>query len=281
MNRVTPTAPDDTRDSTLEALRRQIAGIERPAAQFGADGEDNTSPLPWRFGCEEADAVLPPAGLAVAGLHEAAGDDHRDGPAASSFALALLRRLRHRDGRDTVLVCQSGKAEYRFGSLYGHGLADRGLDPDHILFVTIHHDRDVLWAVEEGLASGALAAVVGEVDTMTFAASRRLSLAAQDTGTPALLLRADGLGPASAAMTRWRVSTRPGAPDALDRRAPGDPCWRLDLVRCRGGRPATLDLEWNRETGDFRLAAPLAGRPAAPRAQDPAEVIDLALRQAG
>ena len=57
-----------------------------------------------------------------------------------------------------------------------------------------------------------------------------------------------------------------GRADPFDAGAPGLPRWRLALVRVRGGRPATCDVEWNRETGDFRMAAALADRPATPQA---------------
>ena len=128
----------------------------------------------------------------------------------------------------------------------------------------MRRDADVLWAVEEGLRCGALAAVVAEADLADFTATRRLSLAAQEGLTPGLLLRDDRLGPASAALSRWRIAALPGAPDPFDQRAPGNPRWALELVRCRGGRPMTCKVEWNRETGAFGLAAALADRPAAP-----------------
>ena len=106
--------------------------------------------------------------------------------------------------------------------------------------------------------------MLAEVESIGFIASRRLSLAAGEGRTPALLLRHDGLSPASAARTRWRVTALPGGADPFDRTAPGPPRWRLDLARCRGGHPATHDVEWNRETGDFRVAAAMADRPPAP-----------------
>jgi len=272
---------DTSPTAVLEDLRRRIAEIERPPVRFEDRGAAERDALAWRFGLDEADRLLPPEGLSPGGLHEAAGDEHRDGPTAGAFLLALLRRLECRDGRSTILMCQSDEARRRFGTVYGPGLAALGFDPDRLLVAATAKDTDVLWAVEEGLASGALAAVVAEVDTLPFAASRRLSLAAQESATPALLLRADGLAPASAAMTRWRVAALPGLPDTIDDRAPGPGRWRLDLVRCRGGRPATLDVEWNRETGDFGLAAPLADRPAAPGDRAADAGAEPALRRAG
>jgi protein ImuA len=154
----------------------------------------------------------------------------------------------------------------RSGRLRGRGWRDLGLEPADLLILRARREKDVPWAVEEGLRSGALTAVLAEVEGIPFAASRRLALAAAEGGTPALLLRHDELGPASAARTRWRVAALPGRADPFDEGAPGLPRWRLALVRARGGRPAACDVEWNRETGDFRLAAALADRPAAPRA---------------
>ena len=232
-----------TSSGTLDDLRRQIAALERRPAAFDPRTSEETARV-WELGLEAVDAALPAEGLAADGLHEAAGAAWGDTPAAGAFLAVLLRRLRRRDGREAVLLCQSREAADRFGRAHGPGLADLGLDPGRLLLVRARRDRDVLWALEEGLRAGALAA--------------------QEGSTPALLLRHDELGPASAALSRWRVAALPGRADPFDSHAPGRPRWRLELARCRGGRPATFDVEWSRETGDFGLAAALADRPAAP-----------------
>ena len=248
----------------LADLRCRIAALERRPAAFGAGQAEKQAVAPWTFGFDTLDGALPPGGLAHDAVHEAAGAKHGDGPAAVAFLVALLARLQRRDGREAVLVCQSRAAAARFGRLYGPGWRDLGLDPARVLHVAVRRDADVLWAAEEGLRCGALAAVLADLDGAGFTASRRLSLAAQEGLTPALVLRDDRLGPASAAASRWRVAALPGAADPFDERAPGNPRWALELVRCRGGRPMTCKVEWNRETGSFGLAAALAHRPAAP-----------------
>ncbi len=246
----------------LAALRRQIALLERrtTAAEPAGDGAAKA----WRFGLGALDAALPERGLAVGGLHEAGSSAPGDGPAAAIFLAALLTRLERRDRRRTVLVCQSRASP--FGRLYGPGWRDLGLEPADLLLLSARRDRDVSWAMEEGLRSASLAAVLGEVESLDFTLSRRLALAARESLTPALLLRRDSLGPASAAFSRWRIAALPGGVDPFDAAAPGLPRWRLELLRCRGGRPMTCTVEWNRETGDFGVAAALADRPAAPRA---------------
>ena len=260
-----PPVPTD-----LDALRRRIAALERrpPALESTADGR--RAGRPWALGVDTLDDALPAGGLAADGLHEAAGTSGADGPAAAAFLAALLAgRVRARERgseRGTVLVCQSRGGAARFGRLHGPGWRDLGLEPADLLILRARRERDVPWAMEEGLRSGALAAVLADAEGIEFAASRRLALAAAEGATPALLLRHDALGPASAAQTRWRVAALPGRADPFDAGAPGLPRWRLALVRARGGRPATCDVEWNRETGDFRMAAALADRPATPRA---------------
>ena len=237
----------------LAALRRRIAVIERrPAAIAGAAATSRTV-RPWLLGVDGLDRALPENGLKLDGIHEASGASAADGPAAAAFLAALLARLAHSGRRGTVLVCQSRNGAARSGRLHGPGWRDLGLDPAELLVVRARRDRDVLWAMEEGLRCGALTAVLAEVESIELTASRRLSLAAREGRTPALLLRHDGLSPASAALTRWRVAVLPGGGDVLDETAPGPPLWRLCLARCRGGRTASCDVEWNRETGDFRV----------------------------
>lgn len=248
-----PCAPADP-----AALRRRVAALERRPVATVAIGS-----LParsWRLGVDALDYALPEAGLASDGLHEATGETAPDGPSAAAFLAALLARAGR---RGTVLVCQSRAAAARFGRLHGPGWRDLGLAPGDLTILDVRRERDAFWAMEEGLRCGALSAVLAEVEGAAPVASRRLALAAREGGTPGLLLRHDGFVPASAARTRWRVTALPGGADALDETAPGPPRWRLALVRSRGGRPATCDVEWNRETGNFRMVAALADRPSA------------------
>ncbi len=251
-------APAASKGGGLAVLRRRVAALERRSP-----GPANPVDLrqSWRTGIEALDGALPTAsGLILDGVHEAAGASPADRPAALAFLAALLIRL---DRHGPVTVCQGPGSVARLGRLYGPGWRDLGADPADLVIVEVRHERDVLWVMEESLRSGAAAAVLGETEQLAFVASRRLALAAREGGTPLLLLRGDGLASASAAFSRWRVAAWPGSASPFDDAAPGLPRWRLELTRCRGGRPVASIVEWNRETGDFDMVATLADRPAA------------------
>ena len=95
-------------------------------------------------------------------------------------------------------------------------LGQAGLCPSRLLHVETWKPRHVLGAMEDALRLQGLAAVVGEVQEADMTATRRLVLAAAETGTPAFLIRhpsrrgGDPLGTTSAAVTRWRISPCPG-----------------------------------------------------------------------
>ena len=262
--------PHETRD----LLRRRIAEIENRPLQLTATEEEMSALPRWHFGLEEVDRVLPNGALLFGALHEVEAKTHQDLAAASGFCAALLSRLLaslKRSGRQRVLWCTQAHEEREFGALYGPGLKALGLDPEHLLIVSLKRQQEVLWAMEEGLSSARLAGVIGEVGGAGLTATRRLHLAARKSGVPALLLRRAKEPVPSAARTRWRISGATSAPPAFDPKAPGEACWRVELLRCRGGRPegAPTDwkLEWNHETHRFHLAAPLADRAAQPRPQ--------------
>ncbi|MCE2524157.1 MAG: hypothetical protein J4F49_13235 [Rhodobacteraceae bacterium] len=242
----------------VTALRHHIAALEHRSSALCSSVVGTGLSKSWWLGVPALDAALPETGLMVDGLHEAAGATVADGPTASAFLAALLARFTDDDRGNPVLICQSRHGMARFGRVHGPGWRDLGLEPANLLVLRAGRDGDVPWAIEEGLRCGVLAAVLAEVEELSFTASRRLSLAAREGATPALLVRHDGLGSASAACTRWRVSALPGGSDPFDEDAPGLPRWQLELVRCRGGRPVTCNVEWNRETGNFHMAAALA-----------------------
>ena len=279
-------SPQETRDF----LRRRIAEIENRPVQL-TESKEETAALPrWHFGLEEVDRVLPNGALLYAALHEVEAASHRDLAAASGFCVALLVRLLaslKRSRRQTILWCTRAHEEREFGALYGPGLKALGLDPEHLLIVSLKRQQEVLWALEEGLSTPQLAGVIGEVGAAGLTATRRLHLAARKSGVPALLLRRTKNPGPTAARSRWRISGAASAPPALepkalDPKALGAAKWRVELLRCRGGRPegapTEWTLEWDHETHRFHLAAPLADR-AAPRRPQTSRIITF--RQAG
>ena len=148
----------------LAALRRRIAALERrPAALEGATVGSRAG-RPWPLGVDALDGALPEGGLASDGLHEAAGASAADGPAAAAFLAALLARHARAGERGPVLVCQSRGGAARFGRLHGPGWRDLGLEPADLLILRARREKDVPWAMEEGLRCGALAAVLAEAE---------------------------------------------------------------------------------------------------------------------
>jgi protein ImuA len=103
----------------------------------------------------------------------------------------------------------------------------------------------MLACFEESLRHGGLGAVVAEVARLSMAASRRLQLAAEGSGTIGMAIRrwrrqseASDFGQPTAAATRWRVSALLSAP--LPVAGIGRPRWLIELIRCRAGESADV-----------------------------------------
>jgi protein ImuA len=235
----------------LSSLRERIRALESGGA----------GPRVLPFAVAALDAALPGGGLALGALHEimGGGADEEDGAVAAAFAAGILARLARETG-GTVLWCAASD------DLYASGLAAYGLAPDRLILARCRSDEEILWAMEEGLRSGALAAVLGEIAVLPPTAGRRLQLAAEASGVTALALRrwrsfavAERQRPApSVAVTRWRVA----AAASRDTGEPGvgAPLWRVDLLRCRGGSPASWLMEEGDATGHVAVSAELADR---------------------
>jgi len=234
----------------LDALRLHLQRLEgggsRPAVPVGLPG---------------IDAALG-GGLATAAVHEVLARP-RDG-AATGFVLVLLARLAAAAGDARPMLWCGRRID-----LYGPGLA-ACLDPGRLVLVEARKAAELLWVMEEGLRCPDVAAVVGELDRLDLTAGRRLQLAAEAGGATGLVLRPTGSGTAeggaSAAVTRWRIAAAPGSgpesPGGPMPRFLGSACWRVELLRCRGGQPGDWMVEWHDATGDLALAAALRDRPA-------------------
>jgi len=239
--------PGQRNKAVLARLRARIARIERGGAAHPACPLDVPA----------IDGALPWDGLPRGALHEIGGAAERD-LAAQSFAAALLGLLA-RDGRPALWIAPDEGP-------YAPALPGFGLDPAQLTVVRARRPADALWALEEGGRCPVLAAVLAEGAAPDFAQSRRLQLAAGESGVAALLLEPayDPL-PASAALTRWRVAAAPSAVDGHDKETENETVgyarWRLDLLRARGGRPRHWLVEWNHEANRLAVAADARDRP--------------------
>ncbi|MBM3518951.1 MAG: hypothetical protein FJX56_14035 [Alphaproteobacteria bacterium] len=232
----------------LETLRTRIGVLERGAVPAGGVA----------LGVPEIEAGLPGGKLPLACLHEVMGGE--DGATLGFLAIVLGRLCAERAGGVLWCFARGGLSE----GLYPPGLAACGGDPDRLILVRCRRPAELLWAMEEGLRCGRLVAVVGEVNAIGLAASRRLQLAAEASGVSAFLLRPAGASrpAASAARLRWRLGSLPCPAGPIG----GAGCWQLELVRCRDGRPGAWVVEWNDATGALSVVAAAADRPALPRA---------------
>ncbi|HEX5181941.1 MAG TPA: protein ImuA [Allosphingosinicella sp.] len=246
-----PTA--SARPDRLAALRAEVRALESLGAARGGEM------LP--FEVEAVDGRLAGGGLAVAALHEAAADrpSLADAAAATLFVAAIAAR------RPGMVLWALGRRD-----LFAPGLAGAGLAPDRVLYAECGGPEDVLAVMEEGLRHGGLAAVVGEVARVAMASTRRLQLAAEESGTMALMLKGwrrpgeDPLGLPSAAATRWRIAAAPSA--GLPVPGIGRPRWHIALARQRGGEPYHWIMEGPDAQGRLALFAEPSHRPDQRRA---------------
>ena len=237
----------------LATLRARIESLE-------TSGRSRAGVLP--FGVPIVDAALPQGGLALGALHEVAGggDGAVDGAIAALFAAGIAARL-----PGQVLWCLTRP------DLFAPALQQVGLDPDRVLYLETGDEKSLMACFEEGLRHGGLAAVVAETARLSMTASRRLQLAAEDSGVTAIAVRrwrraseAADFGQPTAAVTRWRVTAQPSSP--LPAPGVGRPRWFVELLRCRSGDCADFSLEACDEKGRLALPPELADRSAAPAA---------------
>ena len=228
---------------TLCALRNSIARIEGQRAV----GTLATVPI----GIDSIDRALG-GGLARARLHELFAAAPEDSGSAAGFA-AILARLAI-PLTAPLLWLRQDEAETRGGRLHAAGLAEIGIDPARLVLVSVADPVTLLRAAADVVRCAQVGAAVielwGRPRALDLTASRRLAVAAEETGVTVLILRGGAEPAPSAAQTRWRIAAAPSLALAAD--APGHPAFDISLLRQRG-RPdgGQWRVEWDREQGRF------------------------------
>ena len=232
---------------SLVALKRRIARTGAPSAVAAG--------APVALGHGGIDAVLG-GGLTRGKVHELFALAAEDAASAAGFALMLASRTR---GQGALLWLRTEAAERRGGRVHGPGLVDLGIDPGALVLGVMPDELALLKAAVDAVRCAGLGAAViecwGNPRALDLTASRRLAIAAEQSGVTALFLRMEAVPAPSAAETRWGVRPAPSAP--LEADAPGLARFELELLRRRAG-PSGMrwQVEWDRDGQTFREPAP-------------------------
>lgn len=196
-----------------------------------------------------ADSVLN-GGLKRGVLHEVFAQGGYEA-AATGFLAGLAWRAA---AAKTILWIRQDFSALEFGELAATGLLELGIDPGRVLLLRAANAEDALCAASDALSCAALGAVVIELQgaprILDLTASRRLTLAAAETGVTAFLLRFGAAPDASSAETRWVVRAAPAQEENW-----GQPVFEAELVRNRQGGTGHWVMEWSSDDGCFREQA--------------------------
>ncbi|HEX4636417.1 MAG TPA: hypothetical protein VH189_09570 [Rhizomicrobium sp.] len=223
----------------------KLAELRHSLARYGLPPERE----PVATGHPQADAVLG-GGLRPGCLHEV----FARGWSAGGFALLLALLA---TGNKPLFWIRPDYEAMEYGAVSPHGLLELGGDPQQLILIRTRNAADALSAANDILACPHVGALLLEIEGMPkcldLVASRRLSLAAGESGVTPLLLRHGAQLAPSAALTRWQVASVPS--DARDDDW-GNPVFDAQLTRHRAGGLGSFFMKWNLQHACFETADP-------------------------
>jgi protein ImuA len=221
----------DVKENIISKLRQDILCWEgfRPP-QPGMAGS---------FGLGAVETAFPNGVLPTGAIHEFISLCPEDTAASGGFISGVVKTLLQHGGA-CLWISWSRR-------IYPPALKLFGVDPDRIVFVDVPLLKDVLWVAEEALKCEGVAAVICEVNQMSFMESRRLQLAVEKSHVTGFILQKDAkrIG-TTASVARWKIrqvpsELRPGMPGV------GFPRWQVDLLKVRNGNPGSWIIEWSHQ----------------------------------
>ncbi len=237
-----------SRQARLSAMRAAVSALEAAPARGVAP-----------FGDARLDGALAGGGLPLGRWHDLAGEGLELETAAAAGAMAALMAAPLAKRGAVVWVM-------RRDDLYAPGLEGLSFPADELIQVCARDEAQALAAFEDALAAAGVAAVIGEAEDIDLTVGRRLQLACERRGATGFVVRRRPFGGGrarrgggSAAATRWKVAPAPSEP-APGEPGLGSPRWRLELERCRGGRPGAWIVEQSDGANPLRVVAELGDR---------------------
>jgi protein ImuA len=180
--------------------------------------------------------AFPNAAFPLGAVHELIADGTEDAAATFGFMSAILASMMKKAGS---CIWINGSQ-----SVFPPALKSFGIRPDNIIFIYLKKEKEILWAMEEALKCKGLSAVIGEVQDLSFTASRRLQLAIEQSQVTGFIVRRNPRSlNTTACLARWRITSLPaelpaGMPGV------GFPRWNVELLKVRNGKPGSWQIEF-------------------------------------
>ena len=227
----------------IAQLRKDILSLEgfKPVCGEGT-GRVRLGPV---------DQAFPNKIFPTGAIHEFQCPAMEDAAATSGFIAGILSTLMHKGGA-TLWISQHN-------TIFPPALRLFGIEPDKVIFVRLQKEKDILWAMEEALKCDGLAAVVGELQDISFTASRRLQLAVEQSRVTGFVIRRSQKDQhTTACVARWKITSIPSATTG-GMPGVGFARWNVSILKVRNGSPGTWQLEWT--AGRFRHIPKLTAIP--------------------
>jgi protein ImuA len=195
--------------------------------------------------------AFPNASFPLGAVHEFMVAGAEDAAATVGFVAAMLASLM-RSGGASIWISSSRL-------IFPPALKSFDIAPDKIIFIELQKEKEILWAMEEALQCDGLSAVIGEMQELSFTASRRLQLAVEQSQVTGFILRRNSHSlNTTACLTRWKITQLPSELSD-DMPGVGFPRWNVELLKVRNGKPGTWQIEF--AAGRFRQISRITAIP--------------------
>jgi protein ImuA len=187
--------------------------------------------------------AFPNSQFPLGAIHEFMVNGAETKAASAGFISAILGTLMSDKG--VVLWISADR------TIFPPALKFFNIEPHRIIFIDLRNQKEVAWVVEEALKLNGLAAVIGEINDLDFTTSRRLQLAVEKSQVTGFLLNnSKKKNNSNACLCRWQIRAAPSMP-IDDLPGVGYPCWKVELVKVRNGRPGAWEIAW--ANGQFAM----------------------------
>lgn len=203
--------PVGTNTSSISEQKEITTSFTGSINKFNLRPSENQQTQELSFGAPQIDLALPKGTLARSAMHEFNPKHYRDQIATLKCAITIAAREQasnqQTSGQQAPIFCfLSEQQEELFAWLTSDELSELNINKEDLIIITAKHTDDLLWAIEETMATAPRTTIVAHFNLLENITAQRLAFLAKANQSTCILVCNHKIDGPKHSLSQWSIA---------------------------------------------------------------------------